>query len=88
MIITYTTITDALYEEDKLDEVKSIFIQMLEEGLLPYAIAYSTIIDGFCKHGELSMDFKFLSEMKTRVVCLMSLDHLSRNIFNLNLQQT
>ncbi|KAF7130186.1 hypothetical protein RHSIM_Rhsim10G0193900 [Rhododendron simsii] len=55
-----------LRKESSVDDVKRVYDQMTEEGGIPSALVYSSLIHGFCQKGLIKEAFELMNEMISR----------------------
>ena len=62
-VVTFTVLTKGMAEVGMLQEAAIVFFQMMKRGHMPDVVAYCSLIDCLCKHGNL------ISRLKVYDIC-------------------
>ncbi|KAG8368010.1 hypothetical protein BUALT_Bualt15G0000800 [Buddleja alternifolia] len=65
-LITYSIVIDGLCRDERLEEAKKKFIEMLGRNLYPDSILYDTFLYNLCKRGKISSAFQVLKDMEKK----------------------
>ncbi|KAB2023194.1 hypothetical protein ES319_D06G000200v1 [Gossypium barbadense] len=61
---SYSSVIYLLCEIGKVVQAKEALREMLNQGILSDSVVYTTLIDGFCKLGNIAFAYKLLNEMQ------------------------